>query len=534
MMSAMTTPAPVPRRSHPFGGQEGAADESGFETFQAFDAIGFVDWDLATDQLTWDRGAEERFGVPPGSLNNFDAWASIVHPEDAARIRADVMATTTQRRDRMSYRYRYRATSSSDWRIVEGFALCLYNGAGDLVRMWGVAFDITRHAADQQALAQNEAQLRAILATVPDALLIIDAGGLLRNANSAAERMFGYGAADIEGVDIDTLVPHAAKFLPMLRGGDAHPTMSALGGPRGRRADGSFFPIEINVGQASYGNDRIFTCFVRDITARTENLRRAEQLRRQFLRTARLNVMGTVAAGLAHELNQPLAASANYLAAARLKLANQAAGSSAPIDQDAGADSNPDDLTLLDQAAEQIALAGEIIRRLRGFLASGEQHLERLSIPRLIDDAVALALVGQGHIQVTSQLSSGANAMPEVIADRVQALQVLVNLLRNAAEAMNGVDDPKVVIDIAPEAGMTRISVIDNGSGFDPSILRRSDNLYLSTKGAEGMGVGLMISRRLVEGWGGTLSVAEGRRSGACVSFTMTTAVDDGDDVAAD
>lgn len=518
----MTNPF-TPHRTHPLAASLGDSSAGMTEKLTAADAIGFVDWDVKADRLVWDRGAEERFGVPQGSMADFEGWAQFVDPEDAARIREHIAAIAAHAADRMVYRYRFYRPDG-DVRLIEGVALCWYDENFTLERMLGVVLDITRVAAEQAALARSEAQLRSVINTAPDAVLMIDDRGLIRAANGAADRIFGGGSDDVMGARIERLVPAFA----IARGSDPdRPYASAdldtmLGGAlalTGLRTDGSAFPIEINVDAVLLDGESLYIGFVRDITDRVEAEQRIDAFRTQYLRTARLNAMGAVAAGLAHELNQPLAASANFLAAARL---SASAGAQAAVIE-----------PLLEQAGQQIALAGDIIRRLRGFLAPGAQDAEPLRLADLIDEARALAFVGDDRYRVRIQLAGGSR-VPPIHADRVQLLQVFVNLLRNAYDEMAGLAKPAIRISTEPCGDKLRIVVEDEGAGFDAEILGRIDTMFVSTKPDTGLGVGLSICRHIIEQWGGELCIGNRPQGGGQVAFTVPAAIPASGGVAVD
>jgi two-component system sensor kinase FixL len=512
----MTNPF-QPHRTHPLAlACPEEAGRSHISDLEELDTIGFVEWDMKSDRLTWDRGAAERFGVPEGSMSSFEGWARFVHPEDVARIRASAAQVAALALDRMTYRYRYRPRGGN-WRLVEGVALCWYNDEGELVRMTGVALDITRSDANRRALAISEARMRAILETAPDAILLVDAGGIIHGINGSAESMFGLAASDAIGTAITVFIPAATGLfgapLPpevQARSG-AGPAHVQTHGFSAQRADGTAFPIELRISETVQGKDRMFTCFVRDISDQIEADQRLHALRAEYFRMSRLNTMGTVAAGLAHELNQPLAAGANFLAAARLLLASEA--SPEKLDE------------LLQQANSQIVLAGDIIRRLRGFVAPGDHHSERLKIAQLVDEAVALALAGRDRLEMHVDVTHAAD-LPDILADRVQTLQVLVNLFRNAYYAMAGMTSRSISVDAIQQGNFVEISVIDNGPGFDAPLLGRIETDFASTKPANGMGIGLLICRRIVESWGGQITVQNAAGRGGHVRFTVPIATD--------
>jgi len=491
----MTNPF-LPVRDHPLAPD---ARDDGYDVDgEPINAIGFVEWDIASDRLIWDRGAEQRFGVPPGSMSSFAGWSSFVHPDDVQRIRSDAAIANQQGLDRMAYRYRFRPDDSQPWRLIEGVALCWFDETFQLSRMTGVALDITSSEDNRRSLEHSRAQMRAILETVPDALMIVAADGTIQSVNQAAERIFGATGDRLVGTPIAALVPGAMGGAPL-----AEPAIQLI---QARRADGVEFPAEVSIGEAQVDGEQLLTCFVRDVSARVAAERRLEELRNQYLRTARLTAMGAVAAGLAHELNQPLAATGNFIAAATIRLGNQ------QVEDEA--------LALLDQAGAQIKLAGDIIRRLRGFINPGEPRNERLLLPMLVDEAIALAMAGRDR-QICEVEIADTDTLPAIRADRVRTLQILVNLLRNAADAMADAPQRTIRISCQRERNFARIAVADTGPGFAPDVLKRIDGGFVSPKEGEGMGLGLSICRRIVESWAGDLQLGNTPGGGGLVSFTV-------------
>lgn len=253
----------------------------------------------------------------------------------------------------------------------------------------------------------------------------------------------------------------------------------------------------------------MFTGFLRDISERIAAQARLDALQRDFAHAARLSAMGDLAAGLAHELNQPLAAGANLLGTARILV---------------GRMHDPGEVDrLLKAATQQLLRAGEIIRRLRDFIARGEADMRVEDVEHTIRDSVALGLIGSAHAQVTVDLDLDP-AAAIMVADRIQVQQVLVNLLRNAAEAIRGGPIDRRAMTIrsrAIDGDMLEISVLDRGPGLPEHVLAHLYTPFLSTKGDRGLGVGLSICRRIVEAHRGRMVARNRDGGGACVSFTL-------------
>lgn len=374
-------------------------------------------------------------------------------------------------------------------------------------------------AAAEEANAR-EAHMRSILDTIPDAMIVIDEQGIMQSFSSAAERLFGYSAEEALGQNVKMLMPspyreqHDGYLGRYLTTGERR--IIGLGRVVvGVRRDGSTFPMELAVGEMRSGDRRHFTGFIRDLTERQQTEARLQELQAELVHISRLSAMGEMASALAHELNQPLSAIANYVKGSHRLLA---------------ARSDPDTERLrdaLDKAAEQALRAGEIIRRLRDFVARGETEVQIESLSKLVEEASALALVGakQHGVLVRFNLDPRADM---VYADKVQVQQVLLNLLRNAIEAMAESDSPRRELAITTRAiddDMVEASVADTGHGIAPEIVAQLFQPFITTK-KHGMGVGLSISRTIVEAHGGSLWAEAGPGGGAVFRLTLRAAVE--------
>jgi two-component system sensor kinase FixL len=370
-----------------------------------------------------------------------------------------------------------------------------------------------RAAASAQSALAREAHLQSILDTVPDAMVVIDERGIVQSFSAAAERLFGYRAPEVIGTNVKLLMPspyregHDGYLERYLRTGEKR----IIGVGRvvvGERKDGSTFPMELSVGEMRSSNQRFFTGFVRDLTEGQETEARLQELQSELVHMSRLTSMGEMASTLAHELNQPLSAIANYLKGSR-KLLESAPDERSTMIRDA-----------MDKAADQALRAGEIIRRLRDFVARGESERRVESVKKLIEEASALALVGAKDLGVRVRFAFDPT-IELVLADKVQVQQVLLNLIRNAIEAMEGSQNRDLVISTrAADEDMLAISVADTGHGIAPDMTPQLFQPFVTTK-RHGMGVGLSISRTIVEAHGGSIAPRRNPAGGTVFSFTL-------------
>ena len=366
-------------------------------------------------------------------------------------------------------------------------------------------------AAESDALASESALLRSILETVPDAMVVIDARGNVESFSSAAERLFGYSAAEVHGQNVKMLMPspyrdqHDGYLKRYLTTGERR----IIGIGRvvvGQRKDGSTFPMELSVGEVRQDGRRLFTGFVRDLTERQQTERRLQELQDGLLHVSRLRSMGQMAAALAHELNQPLTATANYVRAA-LRLIEQPEPNLTRVRQ------------AMNLAVQQTLRSGEIIRRLRAFVSRGEVSRRSESVAKLIEEASALALVGakEHGIKVLIHIDPD---LPTAEVDRVQIQQVLLNLIRNAVEAMEGREVRELSVGTMMADGAVLVSVADTGGGIPPEIESKLFQPFVTTK-SEGMGIGLSVCRTIVEAHGGRLWVERNAGGGSVFRFTV-------------
>ncbi len=359
----------------------------------------------------------------------------------------------------------------------------------------------------------REAHVQSILDTIPDAMIVIDEHGAMQSFSAAAERLFGYSAAEVLGKNVKMLMP-----APYREGHDGYLQRYNVTGERriigigrivvGERKDGSTFPLELSVGEMKTASRRYFTGFIRDLTERQQSEARMQELQSELVHVSRLTAMGEMASALAHELNQPLSAIANYMKGSRRLLEGSTDKQAATLRE------------AMDKAAEQAMRAGQVIRRLRDFVARGESERRMEDVRKLIEEASALALVGVKDKGVHVRFDFDPRA-DFTLADKVQIQQVLLNLMRNAIEAMESGDRRELLISTAIASdNMVEIRVADTGPGIAPEIGAQLFQPFVTTK-TQGMGVGLSISRTIVEAHGGAITARPNPGGGTVFGFTL-------------
>lgn len=484
--------------------------------------VGVFEWDVASGRIEWAPGAEARLGLVPGTITDFDSWRAQIQPEDVDSVIDAIEQAVADRAPRFSFRYHFLEPNGVV-RAVEGSSRAIYDNDGNLVRAVGAMLDITDREEREAALRRREAQLRSIIETVPEAMLAVDEEGTIRVFSAAAEVLWDYRAHEVLG-------HHVSMLTPYPEGGEAETRLSAFlknGEPldrgetiaaSGLSRDGKRFPMEVRAGVARVDGHLLFTLFARDLTEQFEAEERLSELNAEIAHVGRQSAMSELAADMAHELNQPLAATSNFLAAARMLI-------------DKGEDFERV-AEMLRMANEQTLRAGEIIRRLRSFTMRGDVDMRVTPLGPTIRDAADLVLIGtsQFNIRLTYDLDP---EIPCVFADRVQVQQVVVNLLRNSIDVLRqqGGSDRRITVSSRKSSDdMVAIEIADSGPGIPAAMLDQLFSRFTTTKSkGGGMGIGLSISKRIIEAHGGTLSAENRPEGGAVFRFTLPTSEQGGE-----
>jgi len=479
--------------------------------------VGLWELDAATGEMAWSPATRHLFDVAEDIPVSYDMFLSRLAPEDQDRTRLAVKQCLD---DGGSLDLQYRIGGpheGSRWIRLRGGNV---RGKDGSRRLSGVALDVGDQKHLEEALRMRENHLRSILDTIPDAMIVIDERGIIQSFSSAAERLFGYSGPEAIGRNVSMLMPEPDRtrhdgYIQRYRStGERH----IIGIGRivsGRRRDGSTFPMHLSIGEMQSAGERYFTGFIRDLTEHQQTQARLQELQSELVHVSRLSAMGEMASALAHELNQPLSATSNYMKGSRRLLTGSPDPNASKIE------------TALDRAAEQAMRAGQIIRRLRNFVSRGESEKRVESVSKLIEEAGALGLTGAREQGVLLRF----NLDPDhdlVLVDRVQVQQVLVNLFRNALEAMTNSERRELVAANTKVADdMIEISISDTGHGFAEGVEAHLFQTFFTTK-ETGMGVGLSISRSIIEAHGGRMHAESNASGGATFRFTLPAASNDG------
>jgi two-component system sensor kinase FixL len=358
------------------------------------------------------------------------------------------------------------------------------------------------------------AELHALLDAAVDAIVVIDDGGKITTFNKAAERMFGYGAGDVVGQDVSILMgepdrtQHAGHLERYRATGEAR--IIGIGRDvQGRRANGEMFPIALSVGEAADATGRRFVGILRDLSNQRAAEQRARSLEVRLAQVDRFNLMGEMAAGIAHEINQPLSAIATYAQAAKRMMQNE----------QPSADVLRDVCTKIDDQARR---AGQVIENLRKFIRKQEIRTQSLDVNKMVHDVLNL-IEADAHAEGIPIRVDAAQGLPTVRADAIQLQQVLLNLTRNSVDAMRGglgKDRGILISTRRGERGGVQITVADHGHGVSRQLGDNIFHPFVTTK-REGLGVGLAISRTIVQSYEGSLTYTDNPVGGAIFSIEL-------------
>jgi two-component system sensor kinase FixL len=356
---------------------------------------------------------------------------------------------------------------------------------------------VTERRAAREALNNSESRLRAIVSTAPDSIVTVDTQGAVIAANPAALRVFGFTASDLIGTRVYNVLP---EF-------DRAATTREVTEVTALRRDGSPFEVELAVGTTGGSVPGLRIAIARDISRRKEIERQLGEKQAELNRSSRLTAAGEMAAALAHELHQPLSAIRNYARAAQI-IAPTAANN---------------DLML--KVEREAARAAEVVRRLRDFFRGGTSQLERIGVAQLIDGALEPLRdeAAHQHIVLDTRIAGGHT---QLLVDRVQVETVVHSLVGNAMEAIaaSNVENRHIRVTAHDgHDGWVRCSVADTGPGISPAIADRLFEPFATTK-PTGIGLGLAMSRSMIESHGGELWIERGAAGGTVFHFSLPLA----------
>ena len=460
--------------------------------------MGNWEWDVRTNEVAWSAALEAIHGLAPGTFpGTFAAYEKDIHPEDRESVRQAIERNLDGGGDHhIEYRI-VRPDGSTRW--VEGRGRVFRDESGAPARVVGVCTDVTERKRSEDGLRQTEERMRSVVDNVVDGIISIDERGAMQTFNPAAERIFGYAAAEVIGQNVKMLMPepyrsgHDGYIANYVRTGQAK--IIGIGREvEGRRKDGSTFPLDLAVSAFYIGSRRYFTGVVRDITERKraeQALKEADRAKDEFLAT------------LSHELRNPLAALTT--AAHVLKVGDPGSAAAAQA------------RAVIDRQTRQMArLVADLLDL--SAISMGKVALQREPLD-LAQAMGKLVQVWRASGRLERHAVSLELASVWVDADRGRIEQIAGNLLDNALKFTPG--GKAVALSVREEGGEALLRVADEGIGLASADAERMFGLFV--QGAEargGMGVGLALVKRLTELHGGTVRVeSEGHGRGA--TFTV-------------
>ena len=486
--------------------------ERKLEEAQRIAHVGHWERDLDSDRITWSDETYRILGLVPQERGiDFVEFLAFVHPEDRQLV---VRARAVALSGAGGYDLEFRVVRpDGEVRIVHHQADMVTGEAGRPHRLFGTIQDITDRRRAEEEIRAAEARFRTYVDHATDALFVHDENRKVVDVNRQACESLGYTREELIGMmpgDFDpALGLEEASIQPIMKerlnAGEVFSFETSH-----RRKDGTFFPVEVRVRPFWHGGRRFGLALVRDITERKRAEDTLRQTEAELAHVARVATLGEMAASIAHEINQPLAAIVNnanaslrWLAANNVEEARQSAG-------------------LIRADGHR---AGEIINRIRSFAKKTPPQKDWIDINQTIREMIGLARSEVERHSVALEMELSNAVQPLVFADRVQLQQVVLNLVMNAVEAMSEMSDGPRELLIRTRvnaSGEIVVAVRDSGPGIAPENLGRLFTPFYTTK-PQGMGMGLAISRSIIEAHGGRLGVTANEDRGATFQFTLPT-----------
>jgi len=469
--------------------------------------LGSWEWDIARDRVTWSEELYNIFGYEPGAFEpSVATFLEHVDQADRRQLQDAIEALVESHTPFEIDTHILRRDGTS--RTLRSIGQVQNGEDSSSRRVSGVCQDVTEIREREQALRLTQFSVDH----ANDAVIWIRSDGHFIYVNDSACRALGYSREELLKLtvpDIDPDFPASewqSKWIETRKRGSV--TLVC----RHRRKDGSVFPVEIVTSFVSFGGDEFQCAYIRDITDRKAMEEQALRHSHELAHVSRISTMGEMATALAHELNQPLSAVANYAFALDQGLKHYEG-----IALNAQESSD-----LLGKIKTQAVRAGDIVRRMREFLRKVESQRILSDVNEIVNEVVALveAEARERSVQIRLDLD---NELPGIRIDSIRIQQVLVNLIRNAFDAMNETqpDDRWVLVStLRQHERFIAVSVSDCGCGIESTAVEEVFDTFFTTKPA-GMGMGLAISRSIVKEHGGHLKVVPGTNLGATVSFTL-------------
>jgi len=481
--------------------------EERLQAAQEMAHLGNWDWNLETSHIDWSDEMFRIFEVDVERFNgSFLRFLEVVHPDDR-KVVSDTFANAMENNGRYSIDYRVVLDSGVE-KFLHGQAQVTFDESGKAASISGTTQDVTERKQAEEELRQSESMQRALLEAIPDMIFRVGQDGTLLDFIPAADTRPYLPPSDFLGKKMEDVLPHDVGRLCA----ESHLRAAETGEVQviEYRLDVDGTPHDYEARSLVGAKDDILS-IVRDVSAERQAEERSRRHRDELAHVTRLSTMGEMATGIAHELNQPISGIASYAAACLMML------ESAPGTPHAEKISE-----IVGKIEAQALRAGEIVRRMRKLVVRRASMYHAVDLLDAIREVLALvdSDVAQTGVEIRIAVSDN---VPCVLADRIQIEQVILNLVRNAIEVMDAARIPEPVLEISvsvPTDEMVNVEVADNGPGIASADVGRIFEQFYSTKN-NGMGMGLSISRTIIEAHGGCLYMGNTAASGTMFRFTL-------------
>lgn len=499
----------------------------------ALEVAGMLSWEwtVGTNQVVHSQDYGAYFGLPETGpvVPNDDTSLEPVHPDDRAGLQA---AFAHSLETGLDFQFEFRGSNrvgKATWYVTRG--RFLKTRTGQPRRMLGITQDVTLHKRAEESLRRSHEELerqvhvrthelkiserryRELVESTADAIFVKQ-DGIVTFANSAFLRVIGIastkevlGRSPYDFIHADSRRVVRERIEILRSAGRVMPPVEVSY----LRCDGTTVPVELTAVSFDDCGALAVQVIARDLRERKSAESQVMQLREELAHAIRLGTMGEMASGLAHELNQPLAALRLYTSEA-VELGTRFAF--------------PELRKCLTKIDDLSFRAGEIIRRMRAFIGRRPLQREHADVNQLIDEVLALLSHDLCRSQITTDLTL-TEQLPSIFADKIEIQQVLVNLIRNAIESMLelGNDQRRLGIATDRDGDCVRVRISDSGHGLDPAIAAKLFEPFQSTK-PMGLGLGLTICRNLIDAHGGLIGAESNPTAGTTFFFSIPSSVD--------
>jgi two-component system sensor kinase FixL len=445
-------------------------------------------------------------------------FGELIHAADHEAVRESVRRAVQEGKP-FEFEYRIRTKNQQERWVWERGRASTGVKQGGALAIEGFIIDVTERKLADIALSQNQAFSEAVLDTVEEGIITFDSNGDIETANSAIHKLFGYNTHELRGHNIDTLIPSVnltELFLnpDNFKSAGSSDLISFSRASKAKRNDGSMFPIYFWLSQIKGHTPKKFVGLIGDRSFRVEVKRENRRHTEQLAHIDRLNMLGEMAAGMAHEINQPLTAISLFAQAGKRLLEGRKYEQLPEV---------------FEKLSGHALRAGDVIERMQSMAKPGEHHREVIDSVDMIRETAKLAEKEAHLLNIEIEITQEED-LPFVKIDRIQIQQVVLNLLRNALQSMSsqqikhsGVIELQLKLN---ENGDLKVLIVDSGAGVVEDIM---DTLFIpfSTSKKEGMGMGLSICQAIIIEHGGQLNFYNNKSDGATFFFTLPARSDD-------